>query len=333
MTAACAAAKGLPRESQEPVLQFAFAKRLAYRTRMTWALALVAVGMAAQLVWLSVLPGVPFLVVAVALSWVVGFDNALDRRGLRTDRAWRRVPFERIPSIVKLDIAMKRWDASAIDLTSPIGFLLLAVTTVLIVFATVAALVALGPAVALIVAVDAVVLVLLQWFSGMRTVHRKPDLVLKAGHIQQVVAAERAAIDAAGELHGQLLLPEGGGDEGPADARILIDVADPPGKLLSVQGQVVLNRVQGTPHAYFYCVVVAFAGDGLADFAQRFAPGGSGTTIEVKTEDDMDVVVVRQTTSKTSGYETKAKKSRRLLVAALDIATAFRDAHRTAQSP
>ena len=41
---------------------------------------LVAVGMIAQVAFLSVWPGVPFLAVAVALSWVVGFDNKLDRK-------------------------------------------------------------------------------------------------------------------------------------------------------------------------------------------------------------------------------------------------------------
>lgn len=316
---------GMPRESDEPVLQFVFAKRMLYRKRM-WAVAvLVAVGMIAQVAFLSVWPGVPFLAVAVALSWVVGFDNKLDRRGLKTDDTWCRVPFERIPSIVKLDADMRKWDASAVDVTSPMGCFAFGVVAGGIGALTMFAAAVLGLAVALIVAVDGAVLVVVQWFSGMRTVHRKPDLVLKAKHLRDVVGSARTEVDTAGTLHGQLLLSEHDAGAAPDDARILIDVKDPPGKMLAVQGQVVLNRVQGKPYPYFYCVALAESGSGLAKFAERFKDRSSGTTIEVKSEDDVDVVVVRQTTSKTSGYHTKPPVSKRLLVTALDIATGFRD--------
>lgn len=315
----------MPRESDEPVLQFVFAKRMLYRTRMWSVGVLVALGMIVQVAFLSVWPGVPFLAVAVALSWVVGFDNKLDRRGLKADSTWCRTPFERIPSIVQLDKDMQRWDASAVDVSSPIGCIAMFAVVALIGALTMGAAIAFGFAVAAIVALDATVLVLVQWFSGMRTVHRKPDLVLKAKHLRDVVGAARTEIDAAGTLHGQLLLSEHDAGAAPDDARILIDVKDPPGKMLAIQGQVVLNRVQGKPYPYFYCVALAESGSGLARFADRFEDRDSATTIEVKSEDDVDVVVVRQTTSKTSGYHTKSNVSKRLLVTALDIATGFRD--------
>lgn len=321
-------AVALPRESEEPVLQFAFAKRMLYRTRMTWVAVLVAVGMIAQVAFLNVLPGVPFLAVAVALSWVVGFDNKLDRRGLEADATWCRTPFARVQSIVRLDRDMQRWDESAVDVSSPAGCALFVLAAAAVAGLTMASAVAFGLAVAAIVAVDGAVLVALQWFSGMRTISRKPDLVLKVKHLTDVVGAEQKSIDAAGTLHGQLLLTEHDAGAAPEDARILIDVNDPPGKMLAVQGQVVLNRVQGKPYPYFYCVALAERGSGLATFAERLAPGGDGTTIEVKPADDVDVVVVRQTTSETSGYHTKPDVSRRLLLTALDIATGFRDGRR-----
>ena len=316
----------LPPESREPVLQFALLKRLAYRTRMTVVAVLVGVGMILQVATLNVLPGVPFLLAAVAVSWVVGFDNKLDRRGLRTDGAWRRVPFERVRSIVSLDADIRRWDQSALDVSSTLGCAVMLVAIAFLCAASVACLAAYGLGAAAIVAVDGAVLLVLQWFSGMRTVDRKPDLVLKAQHLAAVVGAEREAIDAAGTLHAQLLLRGQDAGATPDDARLLVDVKDPPCDLLAVQGQVVLNRVQGTPYPYFYCVVVADAAAGLADFAAPLAPGGDGITIEVKRESDVHVVVVRQTTSKTSGYHTKPDASSRLLEGALQIATRFRDA-------
>ncbi len=319
-----AAPAPLPPESQEPVLQFAVAKRLGYRKRMLWVAVLVGVGMVLQLVTLNVVWGIPPIAAAVLLSWVVGFDNKLDRRGLRSDRAWRRVHFKRLASIVDLDEDIGRWDSSAFDVSSVGGCFAFVLALGGIAVGTIFSAAVVGTDIAAIVAFDGFALLAVQWFSGMRTVHRKPDLVLKAQHINTVVQSKRKAIDAAGELHAQLLLREADAGATPEDARLLIDFPDAPGDLLAVQGQVVLNRVQGKPFPYFYCVVVADAGGGLAKLAEPLAPGGDGTTIEVKSEKDVDVVVVRQTTTKTSGYHTKPPVSRRLLGTALQIATRFR---------
>lgn len=311
--------------SDAPVLEFAVAKRLAYRTRMRWVAALVAVGLLLQVVFVSVLPGIPFLAVAVALAWVVGFDNAVDHRGLEVDRAWRRVPFERVEAILDLDRDMRRWDSSVLDVSSLAGCGTLLLTGTLCGLATLVSALTLGFGVAAIIGFDAAVLVLLQWLSGMRSVHRRPDLVLKARHLVDVVRRTREDVEAAGSLRAQMLLAGAEDGRAPEDVRLLVEITDPPGRLLSVQGQVVLNRVQGTPYPYFYAVVVGDPGRGLAALGQRLAPGGSGTTIEAHHQADVDVVVVRQTTTRTSGYHTKPKVSAQLLTTALGIATTYRD--------
>ena len=110
-----------------------------------------------------------------------------------------------------------------------------------------------------------------------------------------------------------------------------------------------LNRVQGTPYPYFYCVVIAkkdpaffMAVDKTLPVLPEFKFGtpdsgisaffnaiGLGTTpdlvFETKEEEDVNILVIRQATSKTSGYHTQEWISRGILERAITIAAAYRE--------
>lgn len=309
-------------ESAEPVLQFLLLKRLPYRTRIAWVAVCVLVAIAIQTALMSALAGVPFLAAAVLLSWVVGFDNRLDRRGLPRDPAWESAPFEKVREIVNLDAAMTRWDQSATDISSGTGFGVWFATGAGVGVLTLVTAGLAGLSAAWIVAVDGATLLLLQWFSGMRGVQRRPDLVLKARHLCDVVPSVQGMIErSGGRVQAQLQMtgPEGG--RAPDDARVSVAFDAPKGAVRAVQGQVVLNRVQGVPYPYFYAVVVATPGQGVTErcTAVRLPPN---VVREVKHEKGMDLVIVRQATTKTSGYHTSAAVSRGILETAVRIATA-----------
>ncbi|MCE9635479.1 MAG: hypothetical protein K8T90_07215 [Planctomycetes bacterium] len=309
-------------ESAEPVLTFAVARRMAYRTRLGWVIGLVLVGIIVQVVTMSVLLGVPFLVAAVVMSWVVGFDSRLDRRGLPRDPAWENAPIESVAEIVERDDAMTRWDRSATDISNGTGFGVWFGTAfgVLVVSALTA--VNVGATPGAIVAVDGAALLLLQWFSGMRSVQRRPGLVLKAGHLRDVLPPLRALVDGVGgRLQAQLQMTGTAGNRAPDDVRVAVTFPAPKGSVLTVQGQVVLNRVQGVPNPYLYAVVVGTPGQGLLDRgrAMKLPPD---VIREVKHEKGMDLVIVRQHTTKTSGYRTSVTVSRQILEAAIRLAAA-----------
>ena len=310
-------------EREEPVLEFLLAKSLGYRARMAWTVALVAVGFALQVAFLSPFHGLPFLLAAVLLAWVVGFDNQLDRRGLAVGTAWRTVPFEKVREIVDLDRRMRRWDESAVDFTNPTGCGLLAVAAVAVGLAALAVTALASPSLGAVVAVDGAVLVLLQWFSGMRTLDRRPDLVLRARHLTQVASAAGPEIERLGaELRGQLRLAGSADALHPEDVRMVVRFPASPRGFLGVQGQVVLNRVQGTPHPYFYAVVIAPRGSGLLDALGPPEPF-RGVVLEPQEAEDVDLVVVRQLTTKTSGYHTGRDASVAILERALALAAPY----------
>ena len=307
-------------EAREPVLEFAVAKAWPYRRRMAWIAGLVLVGLLVQVSTMQVLLGMPCLLAAVVLSWVVGFDNRLDRRGLQAETGWQSAPWASLVEIVELDGRISRWDRSALDVTSCLGSFVWVVTGAALALLTAVVAAEAGGDAALIVGVDGVLLLVPQWFNGMRTVHRRPDLVLKARHLFEVVRPVRDRIEAFGALKSQLRIVDDRAGVAPADARMLVLPAGAPEKAPLLQGQVVLNRVQGTPYPYFYAVVVQSGRAGLAARAKRLhAP--SGVVIEVKHDGGNDVVVVRQATTRTPGYHTKPDASRRILETALGIAT------------
>ncbi len=309
-------------EAKEPVLQFAAGKSLPYRRRLAWTAGLVAAGFVVQVAFMDVLWGLPFLVAALVLGWVKGFDTRLDRRAYSADATWERVPFERVEEVLRLDREMTRWDASALDITSGAGVILWVLLSGAILGASFWATQAFDEAAGWIVGVDGALLLLVQWFSGMRTVDRRADLVLRASTLADVVARGLERIQEVGEVGAQMQMQGTGKDRVPVDVRMTISNPKAGPHFLGVQGQVVLNRVQGTPYPYFYAVVVSRPGKGLLAAAEQALPAPN-VLVEAKRQGDVEIAVVRQETSKTSGYHTDPAAALRVLSTALDLTKAW----------
>jgi hypothetical protein len=308
-------------ESLEPALQFRLLKGLGYRRRLLVVALLAALGLVLQIAFYSFWAGLPFLLAAVICSWVVGIDNKLDKRSFHHDIAWETAPFDRVETIVRLDRAGRRWDFSLLDISNATGgviFVLgLAGAFGLAVFAFARA----GRPAAIIVGGDLVLLILAQWFSGMRSRFRQADLVIKAEHVLAVMRTMREEVERDGELRVQLRMGGKGAERAPSDLKLSIRPPDAPEHFLGVQAQIVLNRVQGRPYPYFYAVVLERQGHDLFSAARRVELA-SGVILETKSQDEVDVAVVRQRTTRTSGYHTKPNASCRILRTALQIARA-----------
>lgn len=308
-----------PAEALEPTMQFSLLKGLTYRRRLVLVAVLAGVGLLLQVVFLSFLAGLPFLLAAVICSWVVGFDNHLDKRSFHHDVAWETAPFDRVETVLRLDRASQRWDFSLLDISNLTGGGIFLVGLVGAVLLAAYAAAEVGRAAAVIVGGDMVLLISVQWFSGMRGRFRQADLVIKAEHALAVMETMRDEVEKDGELRAQLRMGGKGEQRAPSDLKLSIHYPEAPAHFLGVQGQIVLNRVQGRPYPYFYAVVLARQGHGLFAAAKKVhLPGG--VIRETKTQKDVDVVIVRQQTTKTSGYHTKPEVSCRILRTALEVA-------------
>ena len=164
---------------------------------------------------------------------------------------------------------------------------------------------------------DVVLLCLPLWFFGLKRRYVPADLLLKIEALENV--RHRLAVYPVPDWRLKILLeftPAGKGKM-PTDARLTLQPLDGPEDFIGLQVQVSLNRVQGTGYPYLYAVVLARESFGL--FEAEF-PASPKEVLERETSDDVDVVVVRQRTTKNSGYHTKRNDQVRVFEVALALA-------------
>lgn len=312
---------GLLSETEQPVLEFMLWKNLPYAKRMRFVYGLIGAGFLLQIGFLSFVHGAPLLLAALLLSWVVGFDNKVDFHHMDLDTQWDSVDIEKLAQIRSMDQKIDKWDTSAWDISNPKGIGVFLVLSILIVSVWIV-LEIFWNGIGHIVAGNAFFLLGMQFLSGMRKVHREPDLVFKVDHMLDVLREYRRGHTFKGELGAQLLLRKGEENSLPTQAKVTIRYPDAPQGFHGIQMQVVINRVNGAPHAYCYSVVVAEEGSGLiAKTASLRLP--DGIVRETQKRKGVEVVIIRQRTSRTSGYETKPRVSAAILGLAIETAELY----------
>jgi hypothetical protein len=304
----------LPAAAERPIVVFKVWPSLAYSTRLAISLGLIAAGLAVQVATESFLWGGMLLVLGNLFLLVSGYDNRVDLVTYDPNAEWTRVELSRLAELRRLDRDIRRWDTSALDVTNPLGLVAF--------FVVAAGMAALGfffPGPVRILVFDAALLLLPHWLTGIRSVLRLPGLLVKVETLQRLLAASDDAI--AGHDVQLLMLLRGGDTRIPDDVKLRIMPAGRHEDFLGLYGQVVLNEVQGRSYPYFYVVLVARRGFGLHQVFRKYrAPGG--ITREMKPQDEVDVLVLRQTTTKKSGYHTDPAAAETIFREGLKLAEA-----------
>ena len=302
----------LPKTEDRAVVVFHLLPSLEYGPRMAAAFGLVVAGFAVQLAMMAVLPGVFLIAAGNLLLLVRGYDNRVDFATFDPTAEWERVELERLDDLIALHRQMRRWDISALDITNILGaalFLLITLTT------TAVAIFARGPLQILVI--DAMVLLLPHWLTGVRSILVQPKLMVRVNTFREVL--EGSATELADHEVNLLMLLSGSTTKIPDDLKVKIDIKNRHSDFLGLYGQVVLNEVQGRSYPYFYAVLVARRGYGLDKAKDAYSPPSNVTT-EHNVQDKVEVLVIRQTTTKTSGYHTELVDAVRILHDAVDVA-------------
>lgn len=304
--------KLLPHTEDRGVVVFHVLPSMEYGTRMITAFSLMAAGFAVQLAMMAVFPGVLFIAGGNLLLLVRGYDNRVDFGAMDPNAEWERVEIDRLEDLVELHKRMRKWDLSVLDITNVAGaalFLLIAgATTALAVFSW---------GILRILVIDAMVLLLPHWLTGVRSILVRPKLMVRVDAVRDVL--EQSAQALAEHKVNMLMLLSGSSTKIPDDIKFKIDIKDRHPDFLGLYGQVVLNEVQGRSYPYFYAVLVARRGFGLekARYAHKAPPE---VTIELTGQDKVDVLVIRQTTTKKSGYHTEPVDAAKILRFAIGVA-------------
>jgi hypothetical protein len=169
----------------------------------------------------------------------------------------------------------------------------------------------------MILAVDIGVLLLPHWVTGLRGIMTLPNLLLKIKLIRKLLADIEGLI--AQHQAEFFMLLKGGETKLPDDVKFRVKIQGQHPDFLGFYGQIVTNTVSSKTYPYLYVVLVAKQGFGLNRSFERYTPSRK-IVKEYKEEGDVEVFVIRQHTTRTSGYHTKYKDARRIFLEGLEVA-------------
>ncbi len=253
------------------------------------------------------------MLAASLLAVVRGFSNIPPR--LPGRREWRGADRAKLENVIELARKTRRWDRSALDVTCGVG--LAALAAVLAGIAGVGYLLWRSDEEWLMAAwvVDAGVLLLPHWVTGVRRVLTNDPLVVKVTQLLAVMDFFRKLRREGEQMTPQMQVRTGKQGEMPCDAKLVLQIATLGEDFPGLQTQVVLNRVQGRDYPYLYCVLVARP---QLEMLRQLAPDPpKDVLVEPKREADVDIMVIRRRTTKTSGYHTPPATCRKIFAFAL----------------
>ncbi len=325
---------GFPAPEQRDSIRFYFAKSLTYRARKMLILAFLLAGLVLQVMLMKLWPGIPCILIGVALGLVKGYDSRVRLKNFKNDETWTEVPIEKLREIEIIRQKSKRWDRDALDVTNKLGcaVLIAALVSGICISFFVGALAA-DARITAILLTDYLLLVLPFYVTGVRWALKQGNLAVKVVLLLKLHEHfTKLKIESEMFVPMMLISRAGDGKTVPADVRFQIRYRGlPPERFYGLQGTVNINLVQGTSYAYFYCVIVAKTGFGLKKYVGRIKKSAR-VMCEYKVQDDAEVLVIRHPTTKTSGYHTNDAACAEILTAAMDAARIIEAEHKTAHA-
>lgn len=308
------------------IVVFKFWQSLPWGSRMLLGFGLIALGMAIQWISHSAVAGGLVLLCGNLLLLVSGYNNRVEFGHFDPAAKWQTVERARLAEIKTLQEQIRKWDRSWIDISNPRGIVSFALVTMSLLLVMLSGS---KSGVPQIIALDAALLLLPHWLTGMRKVLLLPDLIVKIDSIEDLLAREDPT--ARGDKLDVLMYLKGGESHLPDDVKIKVTPKGVAADFLGLYGQVVINAVQGHSYPYFYVVLVAQKSLNLKSLYNGYrAP--ADTVAEFKTQKGVDVLVIRQKTSKTSGYHTSEERILSIFQEGLKLARSARREQSRARS-
>ena len=305
----------LPDPRRRGEIQFELAKSLPYNRRMMIIAALLAAGFILQAA-VGLLVGAVPLLAAALLAVVKGFSNVPE--GFAGPTEWRGATRKQLQSVLAIARNSRQWHSSALDVSCGPGLL------------TFGAAIAVGSLVTLCLAdvgdgraawvwaLDAAVLLLPHWVTGVRRILTNDPLTVKAEQFLMVMDLWERNRQEGEAAVPQMLIRRGPKGEMPCDAKLVVRFEKLGEAFLGLQVQVNLNRVQGSDYPYLYCVLVARDSLRMLDILKPHPPKGIVAEPERRPAEHMEILVIRRKTTKTSGYHTDKAACRSIFLFALD---------------
>lgn len=309
-------------DRQRSDLKFKVLPGLPYTTRLVVVVGLWVSGLVVQGAG-GIWPGAILIFAGTILALIRGYSNEPKVRPRSGGKRWENATLDQFRRIGEIDEEARRWDRKAlIDATNVWGFLVFLLLLVavggvgLLVLETTS-----GDArLSTIFLVDAAALFLPFWLTGLRRLYQRTELMIRVRALETIVDHIEKS-KARGLMPAPMLeLQKTERGDLPLDVKLMVRFEDAPDDFMGVQVQVSLNDVQGTKYPYLYCVILAKPGFHLHRWDTKVDGGRPKILTERNRTEEVELIVVRQKTTRKSGYHTKPAAQRRVFDAAVAIA-------------
>lgn len=153
--------------------------------------------------------------------------------------------------------------------------------------------------------------------SGRRSIWIPNNLTTKTAVIQRILKHPNFSKNPDIKIIPYLEIGETKEGTFPNDTRILVRFKDAPEEFIGLQYQISINNVKDKAYPYCYSVIIARPSFRLFE---KFKPVSlNKITIETERSEEADVIIIRQTTTKTSGYYTDPAMQDYILSASIEI--------------
>ncbi|HHW21998.1 MAG TPA: hypothetical protein GXX26_03825 [Clostridiaceae bacterium] len=315
---------GFPSPEDQDSLQFYFMKSLSYTARILLYLICIAVGLFIQIISLSFWPGAFLLIFAAMINLVKGHNIKPIPAG-NDEGQWTRTGMDKVHQINRLREDINQWDKDAMDISNGVGCLFFGVVAIVIISVFFILIGSIGSNAALIFIADSIILVLSLWFNGMRIkgyqgiLYMKTDMIIEMkNHFDRNRYAGESFVPSL------LLAEDKEGKNFPTDCRFNIIFDNGPDDFYGILAQICINTVQGSNYPYFYCVITAKKGFGLNKYV-RCVQTPKSIVAEYSEDSEAEVIIIRQKTTKSTGYHTKINSCKNIFDIALAMARMILD--------
>jgi len=313
-----------PDGQKQDKITFIFAKSLSYGTRLFYTVLFIILGILLQL-FVSFWPGFVLVVIGSALSWIQGYRP--EPIIASDSEKWSQVTPDEFNKVLSKNEELKKWDIDAFDITNKLGGCLFAVIGALFFVTYFVIGEVVSTQVAWYFAFDGIAILAPLWFTGTREYLKKDQLIIKIQLLQKIMAAleKPSDVQVLPMLDTVDAKTDGKIGQIPNDARLMLKFLNAPEYFLGVQVQISINNVQGTDYPYLYCVVLARTKNGLftkksKEVTATQENAAINLAFEKQKSDDVDVLVIRQFTTQTSGYYTNPSACFKLVETAVNLA-------------
>lgn len=294
-------------KEEQGIVVFHVWKSLKYKTRLVLSLQFIFIGFLIQYFSIGrveensiIFIGVLFVLTGNLLLLVKGYNNKINLGGFSAENEWVKTDSKRLDDILSINKKARRWDMNNMDITNAAGFFIL----LLVILGIVAVSVLLPSSLTqTIIFLNALVLFVPHWLTGVRRITTTPKLVKKIKIYKNVLDTFKRELE--NEDVDFLVYVRGNEEKLPRDVKMKVKFNNQPEGFLGMYAQISMNDVDGTHYPYFYVVLVAKQKSNMLGKHSNNLRLPSRVISEYKIEGDVEILVIRQYTTKKSGYHTR----------------------------